>query len=159
MKDISKLAFEIATVINKKIIPNLMMAQRETTKKVWEDTVESAPVVRGDYVSSIQIGDTEYDGKVIKTTVFSDLKVGGNNPRWAKVLLANFVNWGTGPLGENTNEYPHVYPYTTDAPWNAQTQLQYLETGTWGMKATPHFYDSLQKNIREYKKSIKECFK
>ncbi len=159
MKDISKLAFEIETAINKKIIPNLIKAQRETAKKVWEDTVDSAPMVRGDYVSSIQLGETKFDGKVIKTEIFSDLKVGGENPRWRNVLLANFVNWGTGPLGEDTNIFPHGYPYTTDVPWNAETQQQFLLTGTWGMKATPHFYDSLQKNIKNYKESIRKCFK
>ena len=73
--------------------------------------------------------------------------------------MANFINWGTGPLGKSTNIYPHGFSYTIDFPWNYTTQIQYELTGTWGMKANPHFYKSLEKNISTYKEKIRECFK
>ena len=95
MKDISKLCFEIKSKIDKNVIPKLVEAQRNTAKKVWEDTISSAPFVRGDYIASIKLGDTTINKKSIKTQVYSDLKVGGSIPKWQNVPLANFVNWGT----------------------------------------------------------------
>lgn len=159
MKDISKLSIVLNFKLKKELIPKLQNAQRKTAEKIWEDTIDSSPFKNGDYISSIQIGKTENNKGVIKTSVFSDLKVGGDIPKWQNVLLANFINWGTGPLGEATNDYPHGYSYTTDFPWNYQTQIQYQLYGTWGMEANPHFYNSLQKNVSTYKENLRKCFK
>ena len=159
MKDISKLSIELDFKLNKELIPKLINAQRNTAEKVWEDIVNSSPMKSGNYVSSIQISDTENKKGIIKTSIFSDLKIGGINQKWKDVLLANLINWGTGPLGEDTNTFPHGYSYTIDHPWNYETQIQYELTGTWGMEATPHFYDSLEKNVSTYKENIRKCFK
>lgn len=157
MREIS----EMATVLTNKLeqkLEKLKQAQRDTAKVIWEDTVNNAPTNSGGYVSSIQLSDTEYKSDVIKTSVFSDLIV-----YWPKksinIPLAAFMEWGTGPLGENTNDYPHGYPYTTDMPWNYQTWQQFDLTGTWGMEARPHFYPALQKNIALYKENIRKALK
>lgn len=157
MREIS----EMATVLTNKLeqkLEKLKEAQRETAKAIWEDTVNNAPTNSGGYVSSIQLSDTEYKSDVIKTSVFSDLIV-----YWPKksinIPLAAFMEWGTGPLGESSNDYPHGYPYTTDAPWNFIAQMQYEQTGTWGMMARPHFYPALQKNIALYKENLRKALK
>lgn len=158
MREIS----EMATVLTNKLeqkLEKLKEAQRDTAKAIWEDTVNNAPMSNGGYISSIQVSDTEYKSDVLKTSVFSDLLVGGSIPKWQNVPLAAFMEWGTGPLGEDTNSYEHGYPYTTDAPWNYQAQLQYELTGTWGMEARPHFYPALQKNIALYKENIRKALK
>ncbi len=156
MREIS----EMATVLTNKLeqkLEKLKQAQRETAKQIQQDTVNSAPQ-SADYTSSIKLSDTEIEKDVIKTSVFSDLIVW-----WPKksmnIPLSAFLEWGTGPLGESSNDYPHGYSYTTDAPWNYQAQLQYELTGTWGMEARPHFYPALQKNVALYKENLRKALK
>lgn len=157
MRDIS----EMATVLTNKLeqkLEKLKQAQRDTAKVIWEDTVNEAPLNTGRYISSIKLGDTEVKEDIIKTSVFSDLtvwwqKIGRNIP------LACFLEWGTGPLGESTNTFPHGYPYTTDQPWNLATEIQLELTGTWGMSARPHFYPALQKNIALYKDNLRKALR
>lgn len=159
MRDISQLSVALKFAIDKKIIPKLIEKQRETAQKIWEDIVADAPMKGGNYISSIQISDTENKDNIIKTTIFSDLKVGGTIPKWQNVPLSAFLEWGTGPLGESSNTFSHGYPYTTDAPWNYETQLQFERMGTWGMVATPHFFPALQKNKDYYLGKLKEAFR
>lgn len=157
MRDIS----EMATVLTNKLeekLEKLKQAQRDTAKVIWEDTVNEAPLNTGRYTSSIKLGDTEVKEDIIKTSVFSDLTVW-----WQKksmnIPLSAFLEWGTGPLGEDTNDYPHGYPYTTDKPWNYEAWAQFFATGTWGMSARPHFYPALQKNIALYKDNLRKALK
>ncbi len=157
MREIS----EMATVLTNKLeqkLEKLKEAQRETAKVIWEDTVNEAPLKSGGYISSIQVSDTEIEKDVIKTSVFSDLTVWWER-KSMNIPLSAFLEWGTGPLGESSNDYPHGYPYTTDAPWNFIAQMQYELTGTWGMAARPHFYPALQKNIALYKDNLRKALK
>ena len=158
MRDISEMAIVLTNKLDQKL-EKLKQAQRETAKVIWADTINEAPMTEANYISSIQVSDTKEEKDVIKTSVFSDLLVGGDIPKWQNVPLAAFLEWGTGPLGEGTNTYQHGYPYTTDAPWNFIAQLQYEQTGTWGMEARPHFYPALQKNIALYKENIRKALK
>ena len=157
MRDIS----EMATVLTNKLeqkLEKLKQAQRDTAKVILEDTVNEAPLNVGGYISSIKLGDTDFKDDVIKTSVYSDLTVW-----WPKksmnIPLAAFLEWGTGPLGESSNDYPHGYPYTTDKPWNYEAWAQFFDTGTWGMSARPHFYPALQKNIALYKDNLRKALK
>ena len=158
MRDISEMATVLTNKLDKKL-DKLKQAQRDTAKVIWEDTVNEAPTEEDDYMSSIQISDTKEEKDVIKTSVFSDLLVGGDIPKWQNVPVAAFLEWGTGPLGEATNDYQHGYPYTTDEPWNFIAQMQFEQTGTWGMAARPHFYPALQKNIALYKDNLRKALK
>lgn len=158
MRDISEMATVLTNKLDQKL-EKLKQAQRDTAKVIWEDTVNEAPLNVGGYISSIKMSDTEFKDDVIKTSVFSDLLVGGNIPKWQNVPLSAFLEWGTGPLGESTNNFEHGYPYTTDAPWNFIAQMQYELTGTWGMEARPHFYPALQKNIALYKDNLRKALK
>lgn len=158
MRDISEMAIVLTNKLEEKL-EKLKQAQRDTAKVIWEDTVNEAPLNVGGYISSIQISDTEVKKDIIKTSVFSDLKVGGDIPKWQNVPVAAFLEWGTGPLGESSNDYPHGYPYTTNEPWNFIAQMQFEQTGTWGMMARPHFYPALQKNIALYKDNLRKALK
>lgn len=157
MRDISEMAVVLTNRLNEKL-EKLKQAQRDTAKVMWEDIVNEAPLKSGEYITSIKLSDTKVEGDVIKTSVYSDLRV-----YWPKkgtnIPLAAFLEWGTGPLGESTNNYKHGYPYTTDAPWNYETEMQLILTGTWGMKARPHFYPALQKNISLYKENLRKAMK
>lgn len=156
MRDI-KHAEEVFSAYLKKKIEKLKEAQRDTATKIWKDVVNAAPTSSGAYISSIQLGETEQEGNTIKTSVYSDLLVGGDIPKWQNVPLAAFMEWGTGPLGESTNTFEHGYSYTTTAPWNFIAQMQYEQTGTWGIVAHPHFFPSLQNNVALYKENIKKA--
>ncbi len=158
MREISEMATVLTNKLDQKL-EKLKQAQRDTAKVIWEDTVNKAPMEEANYISSIQLSDTEVKGDVIKTSVYSDLLVGGDIPKWQNVPVAAFLEWGTGPLGETTNDYQHGYPYTTDEPWNFIAQMQYEQTGTWGMMARPHFYPALQKNIALYKDNLRKALK
>ena len=158
MRDISEMATVLTNKLDQKL-EKLKQAQRDTAKVIWEDTVSNAPLNESGYISSIQVSDTKEEKDVIKTSIYSDLLVGGDIPKWQNVPIAAFLEWGTGPLGESTNDYPHGYPYTTDAPWNFIAEMQYLQTGTWGMQARPHFYPALQKNIALYKDNLRKALK
>lgn len=156
MRDISEMAVVLTNKLEQKI-EKLKEAQRETAKQIMEDTINNAPN-EGNYKSTIKLSDTEEKENIIKTSVFSDFtvwweKIGRNIP------LACFLEWGTGPLGESTNTFPHGYPYTTDKPWNLETEIQQYYTGTWGMEARPHFYPALQKNVSLYKDNLRKALK
>lgn len=136
----------------------LIVAQQNTAQKIWEDVVDSAPTRSGDYVSSIQVGDTKTENDRISTTVFTDLLVGGSNPRWANVPLGALLEWGTGIKGANSNTYPHGYGYRL-TPWCYYDKYLHMYVTTIGMIARPHFHPSLLKNKQLYFKEIRKAVK
>ncbi len=75
--------------------------------------------------------------------VYSDLVV-NDGSKWDGVPIGAFLEWGTGPMGDSSNNYPHGYPYTIDKPWDEHSTIQYVQTGTWGITARPHLYPTLQ---------------
>lgn len=101
---------------------------------------------------------TEMQGNNIVTKVYSDLVV-SDGSKWDGVPIGAFLEWGTGPMGDSSNGYPHGYPYTIDKPWDEHSAIQYVETGTWGITARPHLYPTLQHFKPKFKNMIMEEFK
>ncbi len=149
----------IVDSINNRLKAKIKEVQREVAKEAWAEVIANAPLKSGDYITSIQVSDTTEQDGVIRTAVYSDKLVGGEIPKWQNVPLSAFLEWGTGPLGQGSNTYQHGYPYTTDAPWNAYAEYQFLTTGTWGMVARPHFYPALQKYAPVFVNKMKEELK
>ena len=149
MKDISEIEKSFEQYI-KTLESKLITAQQNATESMLEearDRIEIPEEARNiqqfvDYAESLQIKPAEYDGETIKSSVFSDLVV-ADGSKWDGVPIGAFLEWGTGPLGEGTNGFPHGYPYTTEAPWDAHTDIQLMNTGTWGIAARPHLYPAL----------------
>lgn len=110
-----------------------------------------------DYSNSLKIKKAQKDGNEIVSSVYSDLLVGGDDPKWQNVPVGAFLEWGTGPLGEGSNNYPHGYPYTTKEPWDQHTWLQLLQTGSWGITARPHLYPAFLRTRRILMENIKEA--
>lgn len=105
-----------------------------------------------DYDVDVKRGiDVEITGKV-----FSDLLVGGDDPKWKDVPVGAFLEWGTGPMGESSNEYPHGYDYTRHV-WDYFSQAQYEQTGTFGITARPHFLPALNAIKSEFEENVKEA--
>lgn len=157
MKHISKLSVDLSNALRNKQ-KNLIEAQRNTAKKIWEDVIEEAPIRSGRYISSIQISETKVTKDKIITSIYSDLKVGGENPRWANVPLACLLEWGTGIEGAITNTFTHGYKYRL-TPWTYYDTYLHMYVTTDGMVARPHFLPSLNKNKDYYLEQIKEAMK
>lgn len=143
---------------SKNLEKKLIEAQQNTAKKIWEDVVALSPVSSGVYISSIQVGKAEVTDNKISTSVFSDLLVGGSNPKWAKVPLGALIEWGTGIKGASSNSYPHGYGYRL-TPWCYYDEYLHMFVTTDGMIARPHFHPSLQKNKQTYLEEIRKAVK
>ena len=157
MKHIKELSVDLFKALQNKQ-KDLIEAQRNTAKKIWEDIIDDAPVRSGEYVSSIQISDTIVTKDKISTSIYSDLKVGGDNPKWANVPLACLLEWGTGIQGAITNAFNHGYKYRL-TPWTYYDEYLHMYVTTDGMVARPHFLPSINKNKEYYLEQIKEAMK
>lgn len=166
MKDINELDKEFEKFINELKI-NLVQAQQEATEYMLQDAkdrIEIPSEARNtqqfiDYEQSIQIKNAEFEGDEIKSSVYSELLVGGDNPKWENVPVGTFLEWGTGPLGESSNTYEHGYDYTTIEPWDMHTWLQLMQTGNWGITARPHLYPAFIDAQIVLKEKLKETIK
>ena len=143
--------------MKQKFFSKIFQIQDELVREMYGEVIKNAPIRTGTYIDSIDVSKPTIEGDVISSSVFTNLMV--DSEGWGHVPLGAFIEWGTGPLGEGTNEYPHGYPYTTDEPWNWLAELQFLSTGTWGMEARPHFYPALQATIPKYKEALRKACK
>ena len=164
MKDISELpkAFDKYIDTLKKSIIEAQQYATESMLQESKDRIEIPEEARNThqfitYQNSLQMKDAELNGSEISSSVFSDLKVGGDDPKWADVPVGAFLEWGTGPLGQESNLYEHGYDYTTISPWDYHTWLQYQQTGNWGIIARPHLYPSFIHTQPILKEQIKEA--
>ena len=166
MKDITDLDRCFSDFLNK-LKSNLVEAQHNATEYMDEDAkdrIEIPDEARNtyqfiQYSESLKIKDAEWDGNEIKSSVYSDLLVGGDDPKWQDVPVGAFLEWGTGPLGEESNLYEHGYSYTTISPWDMHTWLQLQQTGNWGIVARPHLYPAFLHAQNVFKDNVKEAVK
>lgn len=157
MKNIDQLSVYIDT-IGKKLEKKFIKAHQETAEQILKDVIDSAPLRSGRYIGSIKKSDTfEKDG-VYKTFIYTDLPVGGDNPKWSNVPLGALLEWGTGIQGASTNTYPHGYSYRL-TPWCYYDEYLHMFVTTDGMIARPHFLPSLQKNKNYYLDKLSEAMR
>lgn len=107
------------------------------------------------YSQSIE-NRVEQDGDTIRGSVYSELLVGGDDPKWADVPVGMFLECGTGELGFRTNTYDHGYDYTLHV-WDFHTWLQQLQTGTFGIRARPHVIPAFNEEIPKFKENIRKA--
>ena len=158
MKDIAKMSFYLEKSIRKRVIPKLIKATQETIEQIHSDVKANAPIRSGVYASSIKYKTATFKDNVISAEVYSDLLVGGDNPKWANLPLACFIEWGTGIVGANSNTFNHGFPYTMNS-WTYYDKYLHKFIKTKGQIARPHFYPALQNNVGFFKSKIKEAFK
>lgn len=162
MRDISEIDREFDKFVLS-LKSKLVEAQQHATEFMLEDAKENIEIPEEArntaqfvaYANSIKMKDAEVKDNEIKSSVYSDLLVGGTS-KWADVPVGAFLEWGTGPLGEESNLYEHGYPYTTLEPWDFHTWLQLAQTGNWGIVARPHMWPAfirahniLRQNVQE----------
>lgn len=163
MKDISVIDKEFDKYV-RSLKSKLVEAQQHATEYMFEDAKENIEIpdeARNTaqfvaYADSIKTKDAELKGNEIKSSVYSDLLVGGTS-KWAEVPVGAFLEWGTGPLGEESHIYEHGYPYTTLEPWDFHTWLQLQQTGNWGIVARPHLYPAFLRTRWIFQANVKEA--
>ena len=163
MKDISELGKSFDAFLNS-MKKKLVEAQDHATDDMLDETLARVEIPLEArnigqflaYQDSIKKKKAELKNNQIESSVYSDLLVGGDS-KWAEVPVGAFLEWGTGRFGESSNEYPHGYDYTTEKPWDLHTEMQYRETGSWGITARPHMYPALKATEYLFEQNIKEA--
>ncbi len=121
-----------------------------SANKIYKDIYNLAPVDTGKYRNSIKISDVEHQNGIHSIEIYSDLNSGWNN-----VALGYLLEWGTGTKGENTNDYPHGYPYR-QTPWVYYNERYGKWIFTYGCVARPHWYPGLHNNESYFKEQIRK---
>lgn len=151
MKNIESLSVDISNFGNK-VIDNLIKAQSNTAFVIQQDAKELAPKDTGEYAESIQLGETTYDGSVIRTSVYTDATVNA---------ISTGTTYNLGRLLEEGTR-PHDIE-----PLNA-TVLHFVKGGEDvfakhvfhpGTIAQPHFIPALNMNIALYHRNISKAIK
>ena len=150
MKDIVSLSVDISKY-GDRVIDNLIKAQSNTAYVVQQDAKYLAPVDTGKYRDSIELGETTFDGSVIKTSVFTKATV--YTMSGASYNLGRLLEEGTSPhLIEPVNsEYLHFKIMGEDI---FTKRVQHP-----GTVAQPHMIPALQKNVALYKSNIRKAIK
>lgn len=164
MKDISELGKSFDAFL-KSLDGKLIEAQNDATQYMFDNAKEriDIPLEARNisqflaYEQSLKMKSAEKDGNETESSVYSELLVGGDNPKWQNVPVGAFLEWGTGPMGENSNEFPHGYDYTTEAPWDLHTLAQCEQIGTWGITARPHLFPALVETEFKFASKVKEA--
>lgn len=165
MKDINRLSADILN-FGDRAIDNIIKAQSDTAEKIWEDVIDLAPYKEGDYISSIQISNTEYDGSKITTSVYTDLKSPDG------YLIGRMLENGTGIYAlephightktfiESQYKYWYVPATKVDRKIGKEIyikgQLFYLAKA---QPSQPHFLPALNMNRALYVENIRKAVK
>ena len=160
LDDLVKFLDKKAKDIDKKVAE----AQEKTAQQIWEDVIENAPVGNGDYISSIQIDETQINDGVISTFIGSDLQVGPtiwgsvqgskNNPQGSTYNLGYLLEHGTFEHAiPNAFGYGFYYGFTDKSGKFHKGTLD----DNWhpGSTARPHYSLAIEKNKKLFKDNIK----
>lgn len=118
--------------------------------KVQEDIKSLAPEDTGAYKASILLSDVQHNEDVHTIRIYTKLNSG-----WKNVPLGCLLEWGTGRVGEATNNYDHGYPYR-QTPWVYYNERYGRWIFTNGNIARPHFIPGLYMNESYFEKTIEE---
>ena len=154
MKSIARLEIDLSK-FGERVIENVKKAQRDTAEVIWQDVIADAPYDTGNYVSSIQISDTDYDGYTIKTSIYTDAtvtaKASGNTYN-----LGRLLEEGTRPHEIRAVDAKGLFWGAYDEYGNPIIVKSVQHPGT---VAQPHFIPALNKNVALYKSNINKAIK
>ena len=172
MKEINQLSKDLDEVWDK-LVKNLMDAQEESAKKMWDEAVILAPMSKtngGDYISSIQVSNTKYENDVISTSVYTDMKTEDG------YFVGRMIENGTGiyaledhigktkTFEESGYRYWYIPADKVNKPVGKLITIKGKEYYVGhAQPPKPHFKPALTKVRPEYKeairKAVKEAFK
>lgn len=155
MKSIDRLSVNILNFGNR-AIDNIIKAQRDTAEVIWNDVIANAPYKTGDYVASIQLGETKVEGNIISTSVYTDATVttlSGTSYNLGKILEYGTAPhaipnaWGKGYTFGYVGKDGKYHKGTMDPDWHP------------GSISRPHFLPALRKNEALYYDNIRKAVK
>lgn len=150
MEDIKKLNVYLSG-ISKKIVKDLVNAQRETAKAICNDAQSLAPG-NGEYAHSIKVGDTINDGKKISTKITTDVNVTAKSN-------GNVYNLGfLLETGTEMHAIPNAFGWGDIFGYDSPQYKRTLQKN-WhpGFNSMPHFIPALNKNKDVYLQNIEKA--
>lgn len=155
MKNFSSFSIDLSK-FGDKLIENLIKEQSNTGYVIQQDAKFFAPANTGEYRRTIKLKETTFDGKEIRTEVYTD----------ATVSTKDGINYNLGRLLEEGTR-PHAIPnaWGKGYTFGYMDELGNYHKGTmdpdWhpGTPEQPHFIPALQRNVRLYKTNIGKAIK
>lgn len=165
MKDIKKLEKDLDN-FQKKLEDKLIKTQKETAEQIKKDVIKHFGHSSGEYVESIQVGETKKEDNIIKTDIYTDLKSKDG------YFIGRMIENGTGIYALE----PHIG--RTKAFFESQYQYWYVPTNevkrplgkiiirngkeyyvAKAQKPKPHWKPALEEDIEMYKNNIRQAVK
>ena len=147
--------------LEKQMLQNIKIKIDKTLDKAHKDIQNYAPTKSGRYRNSIKKEVAKIEGSKVSGKIYSKLKIGGKNAKWANRKLGFLLEYGTGPAGKAS--------VSSDATFKG---LTYRKDGWWffweekgifvytkGMPARPHFKKGLEINEKYFLNQMKGCTK
>ena len=147
MKLISQLSVDLERA-GKKVIDNLIQAQQDTAKDIWNEVVSTAPMKTGEFISSIEVSPTTRTSETITTTVGSSMTV----------TSLEGVSYNLGKLLE-TGTRPHKIVAVNARVLTDGENFFGKEVNHPGTKAYNFYQNALNKNKTNYKNRISKAVK
>ena len=155
MKSIAQLEIDLSK-FGERVIENVKKAQSDTAYAIQQDVKFFAPVgdgeTAGTYRESIELGETTYDGGVIKTSVYTGAIV--TSQLGGEYNLGRLLEEGTSPHDIYPVNKPLLKWKNAKGEWRSAAYVHHP-----GTDAQPHFLPALQKNVYLYKSNIDKAVK
>lgn len=165
MKNINELGKDFGS-FQKRLEDKLIKAQRESAEQIHKDVIKHLGHSSGKYADSIQVGETEKENGVIKTSIYTDLKSKDG------YYIGRMIENGTGiyalePHIGHTNtfkasgyQYWYVPAEEVDRPIGKVVLIDGVEFYVAkAQQPKPHWKPALEEDVELYKKNIAQAIK
>lgn len=140
--------------LSKKAEKRIMEAQQKACQKICKDIQRGAPVRTGAYRDSIKVSNTFRLSERIFTRIYSNMTLGGDNPKWQNVPLATIIENGTKPH--------FITPRNPEGVlrWEDDDGTVHYAKWVWhpGTVANPHWSRALMRNKDYYRRMIRKAY-
>ena len=147
MKLINHLSIDLEKA-SKKVINNLIQAQQDTAKDIWNEVVSTAQMKTGEFISSIEIDPTKVENNTISTMIGSDLTVTSLEGK----------SYNLGQILE-TGTMPHKIVAINSRVLTDGENFFGKEVNHPGTRAYNFYRNALNNNKTNYKNRIKQAVK
>lgn len=165
MKNIKELGKDLGS-FQKRLEEKLIKFQRESAEQIQKDVKKHLGHSLGKYADSIQVGETKKEDRIIKTSIYTDLKSKDG------YFIGRMIENGTGiyalePHIGHTNtfkmssyQYWYVPAEEVERPIGKIILIDGVEFYVAkAQKPKPHWKPALEENIELYKRNIAKTIK
>lgn len=153
MKLISQLGIDLERA-SKKVIDNLIQAQQETARDIWNEVVSTAPMKTGEFITSIEVSPTTKENDKISTVIGSDLTVTSLSGK--NYNLGQLLETGTRPHDIEAVNAGGLFWGEYDDDGNPVIVKKVHHPGT---RAYNFYRNALNNNKTNYKRKISRAVK